>query len=179
ANVGFQPGTGFNINSGLHCKLVEKNELGNTVNTFVTITDESVRDLYGGDSKVVMSISNVNPSSELPVNHYYALEATFTNSNGEIVTSTSDEVVITGLTTNINEVSSFPYEIYPNPSSDFISIKGKDGQDKPYTVSIYNTTGNLVKHINQTNLVNISDLAPGLYFINVNGNTSRFIKKQL
>ncbi|MCG8582378.1 MAG: family 16 glycosylhydrolase, partial [Bacteroidales bacterium] len=31
ANIGFQPGTGFNLSSGLSCKLVEKNEAGNTV----------------------------------------------------------------------------------------------------------------------------------------------------
>ena len=179
ANIGFQPGTGYSLSSEMQCHLLEKDESGNVIKTLVTVKDQNVIGLYGGNSKISMPISNVIPSSELPGNHYYVLQATFTNSNGEAVAATSDVITINGTSTNVDHISSFPYEIYPNPATDMLYIKGKANRSEPCNISIYQITGQLVLHNNQCNAVNISGLAAGMYIIKVNGKTSRFIKNQL
>lgn len=62
--------------------------------------------------------------------------------------------------------------VYPNPATDVITIS-----EQANLVKIFNTTGQLVKELYNTNTINVSDLQ-GIYIMNietVNGNATRRI----
>ncbi len=74
-----------------------------------------------------------------------------------------------------------PYFIYPNPTSESITIISPENQENE-TISIYTALGGLVKEIEltSTNQVTISELANGVYFVmfkNHPQQTLKFIKK--
>lgn len=62
--------------------------------------------------------------------------------------------------------------VYPNPATDIITIS-----EQANLVKVFNTTGQLVKELYNTNTINVSDLQ-GIYIMNietVNGNATRRI----
>lgn len=73
---------------------------------------------------------------------------------------------------NINSVS-----IFPNPTSDYLNIKG---MTEDASVQIYSITGQLIMSdlIKTSNSkINVSKLSSGIYFLNINKNTIKFIKE--
>lgn len=96
-------------------------------------------------------------------------------SSGDIAVS---KIVLNGTTTlNVDEINSGSFTIYPNPVSDKISVIGIENIN---SVQIFNSLGALVKHTKRANDIDVSDLAKGIHFIQVdNGNimTKKFIKK--
>jgi hypothetical protein len=96
-------------------------------------------------------------------------------SSGDIAVS---NIVLNGTTTlNVDEINSGSFTIYPNPVSDKISVIGIENIN---SVQIFNSLGALVKHTKRANDIDVSDLAKGIHFIQVdNGNimTKKFIKK--
>jgi serine protease AprX len=73
--------------------------------------------------------------------------------------------------------------VFPNPTADVIHIISNEGH-KPTDFSIYTVTGQLIKKgaiSGQQNTINISDLAPGSYLIQLTGNqtneTHQIVKK--
>lgn len=63
-------------------------------------------------------------------------------------------------------------QVYPNPASDMIRLS------KVSDVSIYNLNGQLVKSVYRTDIVDISDMVNGLYFVkDVEGNVVKLIVK--
>lgn len=80
-------------------------------------------------------------------------------------------------------INSSLFSIYPNPAKDFamLSINNADAGENNNSYTIYNTIGNAVAHknigklnANQLERIDISDLATGVYFIqlNIDGNIS-------
>jgi hypothetical protein len=96
-------------------------------------------------------------------------------SSGDIAVS---NIVLNGTTTlNVDEINSGSFTIYPNPVSDKISVIGIENIN---SVQIFNSLGALVKHTKRANDIDVSDLAKGIHFIQVdNGKimTKKFIKK--
>ena len=96
-------------------------------------------------------------------------------SSGDIAVS---KIVLNGATTlNVDEINSRSFTIYPNPVSDKISVNGIENIN---SVKIFNSLGALVKHSRSANDIDVSDLAKGIHFIQVdNGNimAKKFIKK--
>ena len=67
-------------------------------------------------------------------------------------------------------------QLYPNPSTDYIRIKSKA---KSLDVKIYNLEGKLVvsgNYISDED-INVSKLNAGVYLVQANGVTLKFIKK--
>ena len=94
----------------------------------------------------------------------------------------SNEVSATLSLYQINEdtlsISSFAgdeedsFKIYPNPAVDILNI------DQLGDYSIYNLNGQLIKTVDSSNKVNVSDMSRGIYLIiDAHGNAKRFIKK--
>lgn len=54
-------------------------------------------------------------------------------------------------------------EIYPNPANDFIRIDGIE----PTKVQVYNALGQKMKTVQNTNEINVSDLAEGIYLFRI------------
>ncbi|MCU4174427.1 T9SS type A sorting domain-containing protein [Carboxylicivirga sp. N1Y90] len=80
-----------------------------------------------------------------------------------------------GTPTAIGDAKIEKLSIYPNPVTDVLNIQG---QDEGTVVEIYGATGNLVKKVQvSAGSVNVAELAQGVYFVSVNGATSKIIKK--
>jgi hypothetical protein len=76
------------------------------------------------------------------------------------------------LTANIQEISiDNQIKIYPNPAINEISIIYENGY------KIFNSHGIILKQsFIKTNIIDISDLNKGLYFINTGNKTIKFLK---
>jgi hypothetical protein len=80
--------------------------------------------------------------------------------------------------TSIETVNASSASIFPNPVKDNLIIQNAEkiyGSD----IYIYSMTGVLVEKYSQWNgeSINVSDLAPGVYFVNSNSTTLKFIKQ--
>lgn len=78
---------------------------------------------------------------------------------------------ITLATKSFENTSVKPYKIYPNPTSDVVTIENTTTGE--YTV--YNTLGQKVKSISTTNLsisISLNDLTPGFYFMSIPSTTN-------
>ena len=91
----------------------------------------------------------------------------------------SGDICFDSLTLNSEDVlglegfNSDSISIYPNPTSDFISIKGIENIK---SIKVYSILGSLEKEVFNTNQVDVSELASGVHFIKVD-NSSVFSKK--
>lgn len=68
-------------------------------------------------------------------------------------------------------------KVYPNPVDDVIYIQ--NAPEVPFTVSIYRVSGSLVlttRLDSGSKSINVGYLASGLYLLNVNGLTFKFVK---
>jgi hypothetical protein len=67
-------------------------------------------------------------------------------------------------------------EVFPNPASDRIQIRAREMGN----VCIFNSAGQLLTHEsirNDSDEINISHLAPGIYHIRMNDSSTRFVKR--
>ena len=67
--------------------------------------------------------------------------------------------------------------VYPNPVNDMLNI---DLGDEPSEVIIYNSVGQMVKHIEMASgniQMNVEDFNAGVYFVKVNGEVTKVIKR--
>lgn len=96
------------------------------------------------------------------------------HSNGVYMLNIDD---ITGVDEKpIKENESFTF--YPNPSSDHIFIKCRDGLINQ-NIKIYNILGNTIWQgvlISETMRIDVSSFPSSVYYINVNGSTKMFVK---
>ena len=73
--------------------------------------------------------------------------------------------------------------VYPNPTSNFIAIETGNFNSETLEMSIYDNTGRLLRSekMNASELINVTDLSAGIYYLKVNGKEgnriSQFIKK--
>ena len=80
--------------------------------------------------------------------------------------------------TDITISSDIDFEIYPNPSSDFLTIKSYFKTNLNY--SVYSSIGKLVingKLDNLNNIIDIYDFEPQLYILKIDGKSYKIIKK--
>lgn len=71
-----------------------------------------------------------------------------------------------------NDLSTQKIKVYPNPTSDFITID----KDRFNEIKIYDLTGRIVL-TSKSNRINVKSLINGIYIINVDGITVKLIKK--
>jgi Glycosyl hydrolases family 39/Secretion system C-terminal sorting domain len=74
------------------------------------------------------------------------------------------------------------FDIFPNPSSENVTVKLFNQQIKNQQIQIYNAMGGLVKTVDAksvSTVIDVSELASGLYFIHLKNNeqTLKFIKQ--
>ncbi|MCH8317637.1 MAG: T9SS type A sorting domain-containing protein, partial [Bacteroidetes bacterium] len=69
--------------------------------------------------------------------------------------------------------------VYPNPANDLIHITFSNSEFSPYTLNIYNVTGQLKvsKIITSDAVIDISDLQSGLYLLNIYNDRDRLTKQ--
>jgi hypothetical protein len=81
---------------------------------------------------------------------------------------------INDIQTGVSEISSKEFKIYPNPSSDIITIECKDNQQLKMKIDFYSIDGKLAKTLTLTGkqFINISDLKRGTYLIKISEPTN-------
>lgn len=87
---------------------------------------------------------------------------------------------IFGVTTSISQPLHDRYEVYPNPSSDFINVTTSGIGKEILTFQVYNSYGEVVlshplDHEHQ--IINISFLPEGIYLINFQNRVMKFMKQ--
>lgn len=77
--------------------------------------------------------------------------------------------------TSIETVNSQTTSIYPNPVKDNLIIQNVTDSD----ICIYSITGVLIAQYSQWNgeSIDVSHLCPGIYFVNTNSTTLKFVKQ--
>jgi len=69
------------------------------------------------------------------------------------------------------------FEIYPNPTNSYLNINFEE-QNKVETIQILDVAGKLIKNYNEyVDRINVSELANGIYFIQLNANGKTGIQK--
>lgn len=109
-----------------------------------------------------------NPNSTFTISEWTSYPTNYANGLG------------TYLGVNEELVPNQEIVIYPNPTTDILYFRGKE-LNKVSKAQIYNIYGNLIKEIenpfNFVSSIDISDLEVGIYFIRLNQNSIKFIKK--
>jgi len=89
---------------------------------------------------------------------------------------TQSGVLIATTPNSVMEIAQNEFEIYPNPTTDFIRINKSGLNQMPY--NIYGTNGQVVKSgkVSDGEEIQLQNLQSGLYFIKI-GNSEKFIIK--
>lgn len=126
-----------------------------------------------------------NPSHTYTANGTFTVTLTVTNACG---TSTATETVTVfgiGISESL-EIGAF--ELFPNPTSEFINISFNSESEKAFYIKMYDLQGKELLNKNMGKIqgefmttLNVSDLAPGTYIISLNTQdgsktTRRFVK---
>jgi hypothetical protein len=88
----------------------------------------------------------------------------------------TDSCIIEG--GGIEELYRSEIHLFPNPANDFIKLTFNNQQ--PRTISIYDQQGRLMKALPVVEIepqISVSDLKSGIYFIQSNGHSQRFVKQ--
>lgn len=84
----------------------------------------------------------------------------------------------TSLTASENELEKTTLAVYPNPTSEVLSIIGSDLAEK-YSVSIFNLSGKeVISELMENNTISISHLIEGFYFVHIKNKDNNIILKQ-
>jgi len=97
----------------------------------------------------------------------------FTNTT---ITTLENPTIIFPEETIINK----DYLIYPNPTKSILYVEKSENHDKVHIITIYNINGEKIKtttSLSDITSINCQDLSSGLYFISVNDNFYKFVKK--
>ena len=121
-------------------------------------------------------------SDSLSVNPDYSIQ--FANTGTWEATTAYNNllqtIILNTLGTEVFSTNNY-FQIYPNPSSDFLTIQFKNSEKEE--IQIYNSIGELVKKaiISNNHTIDVSELSSGIYFIHlINSNqllTHKFIKQ--
>ncbi len=91
---------------------------------------------------------------------------------------------VTDLTTGVQKTESENLEIYPQPASDYIILKGEELSDSDVEISVYGISGQQVctrsaAVVNREIQFDVSFLEPGLYLLNVNTGNRLYISRMV
>ena len=99
-------------------------------------------------------------------------------SDNPMITVNVIPYVSPGITENFNYRS---FYIFPNPSSDFITIQTQNNTPQSYIVTLRNIQGQVVlmENINNslTHILNISGLNNGIYILSLQNEKENYVKK--
>ena len=114
------------------------------------------------------------------VTFYFSANAVNGNGSPGGDGGTNGQFKLFEMTTSANDLEELTVNVYPNPTSDFLSISG---ENSTYNYSIFDVKGQNVMQSNFTGetTIDIRNLQSGLYFISLQNNdkffTKRIIKK--
>ena len=77
--------------------------------------------------------------------------------------------------TSVKDFDRNDVAVYPNPASDILQIQGMDVA----SVRMYNLTGQLIKEVYDTSVINVSDMEPGNYAVVVSDRADNRVRKMI
>jgi len=90
-----------------------------------------------------------------------------------------DDILVTG-TLGVNEVLTSSFTTFPNPTNDVITLTNSESTTVN-SISISDINGRTIRTINVENLsevqINVADLNSGVYFMNINSDAGKTVKK--
>lgn len=117
------------------------------------------------------------PSADLTGGEFYVFDVGIYTKSWGYINSVKSDVSLMKLETAVSSIESNAFSVYPNPVANQLSLEGvKIGTE----VKVYNIAGALVKsHLVNESLtqINVSDLSKGVYFIQSDNASTKFIKK--
>src|SRR5690606_28302534 len=75
-----------------------------------------------------------------------------------------DDVSVTVATASAKNFSNINLKLYPNPTTDVINIEG-DSASEIKKISLISLEGKLIKSYNTSDVISLSDIAAGTYFL--------------
>lgn len=136
--------------------------------------------------KISLSPSNINGGTDI-MNHSTGIDFSFCNENDDVITEL--QLTNCNFAMNVSDqgINSNQLSIYPNPTTGVFSIHYTHVQGAPTYLIIYNAVGEKIGHTinlpsqseSGISQLNLSHLAPGLYFAEIRSKsfqkTKRFI----
>jgi len=129
----------------------------------------------GSNPSVDQFINTFVPGATITLNWTNVNSFTITSSVGDALFGLDNIIISPTLSNNNFNLNSL--RIYPNPSSDFITIEGLSEMEN---YSIYNALGLVVngKIISRDDKIDVRNLSKGVYYLKfVDGSALKFIKE--
>jgi len=142
------------------------------IRIYKNISGSWVKMGQGIDGKIVGE--NFGRSVSLSADGQKVVVGAFSNSDNGNLSGQVRVYDLSGILSN-NEFVSQNFNIYPNPTSDILNINLENNLVLDH-VTIYNNLGQVVKTVTE-NVINVSQLAKGLYFVEVTTNQGKATKK--
>jgi Zn-dependent metalloprotease len=163
ASVSAGPNVNINVSSQLVC------------------VNDSLIALNGTPSGGVFSGLGVSGNSFNPAVGQGAYNVYYTYTDVDNCSNTDSVLMVVGLCAGINELdNSGVFALYPNPANEHFTIN--TSTDQGYTLKIMDATGKLVsmKQLSgRTNTITIDALAKGIYFIEIQDNSSGIHRRKI
>lgn len=143
---------------------------GEEFELFDPLITEYIIDLEAGTFEIpVISAQAENQEAEVIITQAESVGGTATI---EIVSEDGSNTQIYQITFNVlvsvNDLENSMYKVYPVPASETITVEWTAVPEK---IAIFNTEGKVVRKVlNVSNILNISDLQPGNYFLGIANN---------
>jgi len=142
---------------------------GEIVDTVITIEVPASANVTNLVPEIEISVNaSIVPASGVAQNFTNPVVYTVTAENGN---TQQYSVSVSQLPTDVkDQIGIKSFDVFPNPAVEMLYLNGV------YDIAIYNADGKLIKVRRNTNAVNISELAPGSYYIkNQNGDIKKLI----
>lgn len=128
-----------------------------------------------GTLNIDIDLTGVTPTADLPSGDFYFLFTKMTMSDGTAKNKGLNPIKIIEAASALNENGVNKVLVYPNPASDFIMLN----VEQTSSVIIYNASGKSVLSTTAepNEMIETSNLASGIYFVEVNATEGRKIEK--
>ena len=128
--------------------------------------------VWSEDNKTVFISAAVMNPSEM---YFGTVEINAIDDFGTALTEPYIFAFTTSIATSLEYNKASDVVIYPNPAKDMLQIRGMDVA----SVKIYNLTGQMVKEVQNSTVVNVSDIETGIYVIDVKDRQDKRYKQMI
>ncbi len=129
---------------------------------------------YIPDSNTIWKLANINLTPYIIYNNVKIKIVNVTDGGNNLYI---DSLHISNIPTGIDEnyLSTTHFLVYPNPSSDFVTIKFRNSFNDKITISLSDLSGRKIKHWNFKNAtdeikLSLNDIGSGCYLLNISSN---------
>jgi hypothetical protein len=142
----------------------------NGYNVYRTATNGSVFTKLNASPVTGTTYLDVHPSTQTPGTFKYFVTSLYKNSadNTILCESSSDTITVLWPSIGVNELTNSQIMIYPNPATDFVTVKSTLNITRLDVMNFAGQTVYTNSDVNaKTSRISVSSLASGVYFVKV------------